>query len=30
MFITVDGAGAARKIFRGAQNGINCKGRERK
>jgi hypothetical protein len=30
MFITVDGEGAARKIFRGGQNGINCEGMDKK
>jgi hypothetical protein len=29
MFVTVDGAGAARKIFRGIQSGIKCEGRKK-
>ena len=30
MFVTVDGEDLARKVFRKAQNGIKCEGRERK
>jgi len=30
MFVTVDGEDLARKVFRSAQNGINCEGTERK
>jgi len=29
MFVTVDGEDLARKVFRGAQNGIKPRGRER-
>jgi len=30
MFVTVDGEDLPRKVFRWAQNGIKCEGRERK
>jgi hypothetical protein len=30
MFVTVDGAGAEKKICRRSQNGIKCEGREKK
>jgi hypothetical protein len=30
MFVTVDGEDLGRKVFRRAQNGIKCEGRERK